>query len=199
MKKNILVYAFLLILVGQAFANSQASLEVKVLQFGNSDNYALSATNKQASSIVVKITDNSGTVIFKEMIQAVEQFYKVYNLSTLTKGKYNILVTNDEDDEVSQEINVNQSKGMHPDLGKNLVVGFSKMKESKMSVVIQNKRMANIEAVLYTHSDQKIKVLLTTKSGISRQSLDFSSLKPGNYKLKINDGKSVYSHKLIVG
>lgn len=181
-----------------SYGHSDLSLHVNISRFSDSDNYTVSAINKEGTNIIMKITNDTGDIIFTEMFHAVEQFYKIYNLSTLPKGKYNIHISNNSENTV-QEISVNQLKGSHPDLGKNLVVGFSKVKELKISAVIQNKSKSNVEVALYTSSDQKIKVLITTKEEISRQSLNLSTLKPGNYKLKISDGKSVYCRNLIIG
>lgn len=197
MKNFILLYLTVLFVSNYSFASEKATLSVEISRFGTSDNYVLNVTSETASNIVVKISNSIGQAIFSEMIQDVEQYYKVYNLSTLPKGDYTILVDNKQSI-FTEKITVNQLSGSHNDLGKSMVVGFSKLRDLKLSVVIQNKSLSEVEITLYTQTGKQIKVITTTKQAISKQQLDLSSLKSGNYKIKISDGKSIFSKEITI-
>jgi hypothetical protein len=180
-----------------SFGFSGKTLEVKIAKFNNTDNYSLVVNNKNATNLIIKIFNNDEEVIFSEMIQNVEQFYKVYNLSTLPKGSYRLLINNNLEEE-SINIMVHQLKGSHPDLGNHMVVGFSKMKDRKISAFIQNKFKNNVSIKLYNNLDEEINTIATTRDGVSKQLLDLSSLKPGKYKLKVSDGQSIFSTNLVI-
>lgn len=180
-----------------SFGFFDKTLTIKVSQFKDSDNYSLNVVNKNTTHIVVKISNNKDEIIFSEMIQNVEQFYKVYNLSTLPKGKYKMLINNNNEEE-SFDITINQLKGTHPDLGNHMVVGFSKVKDRQVSAFIQNKHKNDVLVKLYNNLGREINTIATTNDSISKQQLDLSSLKPGNYKLKITDDQSIFSIDLVL-
>lgn len=187
----------LLLLSAGVFNNVFGSLQVSVLKMKDSDNYALNITNEKLSSIKVHITEQSGEILFTEVFHSVEKFYKVYNLSSLPKGVYFIKVTNDESS-VKKEINVNQLKRTHPDLGINMLVGFSGYKDNKITVVVQNKGRRNIELGLYGANGEELNIIKKTNDPMLKQIVDFSDLQPGEYKLKISDRRSVYCKVLTV-
>lgn len=168
-----------------------------VTAFRKTDNYAVKIHNPTHNNILIKLIDQNGKALFQEMVKSIEVFEKVYNLSSLPKGTYTILVEN-KFGQARERIEVKNAVGSHPEIGLNLLVGFSKITDNQMKVVVQNKTKRNAQIAIFDSNGKKVSTVASSDKIIIKHMIDLSKLAKGDYKIKVTDGKSVFTKSLRI-
>jgi hypothetical protein len=174
---------------------SQVTLTVE--KFKNTDNFIINVNNPLASKIVSVIKDKEGKSLLQESFMFVEKLKKVLFLGSLEPGNYAIEVFNGEETRLSAIKVEGLDKTIHPENGKMLVVGFSKLKtDNSIDIIVQNKLDKNVSFKIF-----KNKVLLNdedlgSKEEIIRKVFKMSAAEKGDYIIKVGTKDNLYHYRI---
>jgi hypothetical protein len=174
---------------------SQATLTVE--KFKNTDNFIIHVSNPLASKIVLVIKDKEGKSLLQESYMFVEKLRKVLFLGSLEPGDYVIEVFNGEETKLSHIKVEGLDKTVHPENGKMLVVGFSKLKtDNSVDIIVQNKLDKNVSLKIFKNKALLNDEDLGSKEEIIKKVFKMSATEKGDYIIKVGTKDNLYHYRI---
>jgi hypothetical protein len=178
-------FMFTLPVLGQ-----QVGTEVKMNldRYKTSDLFLLTVNNKNGNDIIVRISNSRKEVLFEQSVRFVEKIKKVYNLSTLPKGAYQFSVANNNGSSQSVTIETTESFMDHPDNGKSILVGFSKVSPKKsINLTVQNKTKQGVAMTIEDAQGKTVKQEDMGKSELVKREVSLDQIPSGTYVIKVGN------------
>lgn len=174
----------------------QQPFNLNVEKFKTTDNFIVSINNPTAAKLTFQVKDKSGKAYFQENYMFLEKIKKVLFLGSLPAGEY-VLETFNGEETKSTNIKIEGiDKTVHPENGKALVVGFSKVKaDNTIDIVIQNKLDKIVSVKVF-----KQKSLLSTEdinesNEIVKRILKLNKTEKGDFIVKVGTKENIYQYK----
>ncbi|MDN5200880.1 T9SS type A sorting domain-containing protein [Fulvivirgaceae bacterium BMA10] len=180
-------------------SKSSKTLKVKLLNDENSSSAELFFTTAESAMVVVKILNEEKETVFQEAIKDVEKLRKVYDLSSLSAGSYQIEVNNTKDlIQVGVKV-VEGGDAEHPNKGKTLLIGFSKLDTDKyLNFIVQNKLNEKVDVNVYDQRNEKILTQSIGKDPVIKHKLNFSTLESGKYIVKVGTKDNIFTKEILL-
>jgi hypothetical protein len=154
----------------------------------SSDLFLLTVNNKNGNDIIVRITNSSKEVLFEQSVRFVEKIKKVYNLSTLPKGTYQFSVANNNGSSQSVTIVTTESFSDHPENGKSILVGFSKLSSKKsIHLTVQNKTKQSVAMTIEDGQGKTVRQEEIGKSELVKKEVSLDQIPSGTYVIKVGN------------
>jgi hypothetical protein len=192
----ILLYTCTLPVLGQ-----QVGTEVSMTldRYKKSDVFLLTVNNKNGNDIIVRVTDAHKEVLFEQSVRFVEKIKKVYNLSTLPKGTYQFSVANNNGSSQSVTIGTTESFTEHPENGKSILVGFSKISQKKsVNVTVQNKTKQGVAMTIQDAQGKTIKQEDMGKGELVKKEVLLDGIPSGSYLIKIGNSDNQFQTRVTI-
>src|SRR5688572_25751678 len=174
----------------------QQTFSLSVEKFKTTDNFILNINNPSATKLMFNIKDKSGKPYFQENYMFLEKIKKVLFLGSLPPGDYVLEALNGEQTKSTNIKIEGVDKTVHPENGKALVVGFSKVKaDNSIDIVIQNKLDKVVSVKVF-----KEKSLISTEDvnqsdEIVKRILKLSKTEKGEFTVKVGTKENLYQYK----
>ena len=127
----------------------------------------------------------------------VEKIKKVLFLGSLQPGDYVIEIFNGQETK-STTIKVNGTdKTVHPESGKTLVVGFSKLKaDNSIDIIVHNKLNKNVSLKIFKNNNLMSTEELGNGGELIKKILRFDKSDKGNFMIKVGTKENLYQYKI---
>jgi hypothetical protein len=185
------MFFFFLLLINTIPVASQSignEVNISLDRYKSSDLFLLTVNNKNGNDIIVRITNAQKEVLFEQSVRFVEKIRKVYNLSTLPKGNYQFSVANNNGSSQSVAIQTTESFMDHPENGKSILVGFSKISAKKsLNLTIQNKTKQGVAMIIQDAQGKTIKQEEIGKSELVKREVTLDQIPSGTYTIKVGN------------
>jgi hypothetical protein len=186
------------ILLNFSVSGYSQSYSLSVEKFKNTDNYIVNINNPTASKVIFHITDKDGKSLWQESVMFAEKIRKVLFLGSLPAGDYTIEAFNGSETRAAPIKIDGTDKTVHPDNGKSLVVGFSKMKSDRsIDVIIQNKLSKDISLKIFKGNASLNEENLGSHELI-RKIVKLSEIEKGEYVIKVGTKDNIYQYKISI-
>lgn len=127
----------------------------------------------------------------------VEKIKKVLFLGSLQPGNYNIEIFNGEETKTAAIKVEGTDKTVHPENGKTLVVGFSKLKaDNSIDIIIQNKLNKNVSLKIFRDKTLLSDEDLGGDNEIIKKVFKLSKTDKGNFVIKVGTKDNMYQYKI---
>jgi hypothetical protein len=175
---------------------AQCSLDVE--KFKATDNFIVNISNPIAAKLTFLIKDKEGKSLIQESFMFVEKIKKVLFLGSLQPGEYTVEVFNGVDTK-SEAIKVEGvDKTVHPENGKALVVGFSKLKaDNSVDVIVHNKLNKHISLKIFKNNNLMSTEELGDGADLIKKILKFDKTDKGEFVVKVGTKENMYQYKII--
>jgi hypothetical protein len=175
--------------------HSQVTLAVE--KFKNTDNFIVNVNNPPALKIVLVIKDKEGKALLQESFMFVEKLKKVLFLGSLEPGNYVIEVFNGDETKISAIKVEGLDKTVHPENGKMLVVGFSKLKtDNSVDIIVQNKLDKNVSLKIFKNKALLNDEDLGSKEEIIKKVFKVPTSEKGDYVIKVGTKDNLYHYRV---
>lgn len=171
---------------------------LNVEKFKSTDNFIFHVSNPIASKLTFLIKDKEGKSLLQESFMFVEKLKKVLFLGSLQPGDYHVEVFNGEETKTSTLKIDGVDKTVHPENGKNLVVGFSKLKaDNTMDVIIHNKLNKKISLKIFKNKNLMSTEELGDGEDLTKRILRFDKTEKGEFVIKVGTKEYMYQYKIV--
>lgn len=127
----------------------------------------------------------------------VEKLKKVLFLGSLQPGDYVIEVFNGEETKHSNIKVDGLDKTVHPENGKMLIVGFSKLKtDNSVDIIIQNKLDKSVSLKIFKNKALLNDEDLGSKEEIIKKVFKMSAAEKGDYAIKVGTKDNLYHYRI---
>jgi Secretion system C-terminal sorting domain len=181
----LLLLAYAIPVVGQSMGSD---VNIRFDRYKTSDLFLLTVNNKNGNDIIVRISNARKEVIFEQSVRFVEKIKKVYNLSTLPKGTYQFSVANNTGSSENVTIETTESFMDHPENGKSILVGFSKITPKKsINLTVQNKTKQSVSIIIQDVQGKMIKQEDLGKEELVKKEVSLDKIPSGKYFIKVGN------------
>jgi hypothetical protein len=192
----VIQFVFTLPVLGQ-----QVSTEVNMNldRYKSSDLFLLTINNKNGNDIIVRITNSHKEILFEQSVRFVEKIKKVYNLSTLPKGVYQFSVANNAGSSQSVTIETTESFMDHPENGKSILVGFSKISSKKsLSLTVQNKTKQGVAMTIQDTQGKTVRQEEIGRSELVKKEISLDQIPTGTYVIKVGNKDNQFQTHITI-
>lgn len=195
MKNLKIIFAQILICISISCYGQIYSLHVE--KFKATDNFIVNISNPVASKLIFLIKDKEGKSLLQESYMFVEKIKKVLFLGSLQPGDYTMEIFNGEETKYTKIKIDGVDKTVHPENGKILVVGFSKLKtDNSIDIIVQNKLDKNVSMKIYKND-----ALLSTEDlgdggDLIKKILKLDKTDKGDFVVKVGTKENIYLYKI---
>ncbi len=176
-----------------------SDVSIKLDRYKTSDLFMLTLQNKNGTDVIVRITNDHKEVIFEQSIRFVERVKKIYNLSTLPKGQYQFSVANTAGASQSITITTTESFENHPETGKTILVGFSKISRTKtIHLTIQNKTKAAVSLFIVDELGRTIQQQSIGTEEVTKKEISLVQIPKGKYWIKVGNKENQFQTQVII-
>jgi hypothetical protein len=173
------------------------SYSLSVEKFKATDNFIVNISNPVASKLTLAVKDQSGKALLQESFMFVEKIKKVLFLGSLQPGDYLVEISNGVETKSAGVKVEGVDKSVHPENGKVLVVGFSKLKsDNSIDVIVQNKLEKNVSMKIYKNNTLLSSEDLGDGGELIKKILKLDKLDKGNFIVKVGTKENVYLYKV---
>lgn len=170
---------------------------LNVEKFKATDNFIVNISNPIASKLVFLIKDKEGKSLLQESFSFVEKVKKVLFLGSLQPGDYSIEIFNGEERKSTSIVVDGKDKTIHPENGKGLVVGFSKVKsDNSIDIIVQNKLEKNVTLKVFKDKTLVSSEDLGDGGEIIKKILKLDKSDKGDFTIKVGTKENVYQYKV---
>jgi hypothetical protein len=171
--------------IGQQSSND---VSMNFDRYKTSDVFLLTVSNKNSNDIIVRISNDKKEILFEQSMRFVEKIKKVYNLSTLPMGTYQFSVSNNAGSSRSVTIETTESFMEHPENGKSILVGFSKISLKKsINLIVQNKTNKTVAMTIQNGIGKIIQQQDMGKDELIKKEVSLDQIPSGNYIIKVGN------------
>ncbi|WP_276372281.1 hypothetical protein [Chryseolinea sp. H1M3-3] len=175
------------------------SYSLEVDRFKTTDNFIVSINNPVAVKLTVHIKDKDGKAVFQESFMFVEKIKKVLFLGSLPPGPYIVEVFNGVETKTANIKIDGLDKMVHPENGKGLVVGFSKLKaDNSIDVIVQNKLDKNVSLKVYKENALLSSEDLGQGGEIVKKVLKLNKAEKGDFIVRVGTKENLYQYKITL-
>src|SRR5690606_29587032 len=194
--KTVRTLAFV-ILTGIATTASSQTYSLAVEKFKTTDNFIVNITNPLASKLTLTVKDNTGKAYLQESYMFVEKIKKVLFLGSLQPGDYMVEISNGVETKLANVRVEGIDKTVHPENGKGLVVGFSKLKpDNSIDVIVQNKLEKNVSIKIYKNNSLLSSEDLGNSGELIKKILRLDKLDKRELIVKVGTKENVYLYRV---
>ncbi len=173
------------------------SLEVD--RYKTTDNFIVSINNPVAVKLTFLIKDSEGKSVFQESFMFVEKIKKVLFLGSLPPGTYVVEIFNGEETKTANIKIEGLDKTVHPENGKGLVVGFSKLKaDNTIDIIVQNKLDKNISLKVYKEKSLLSSEDLGQGGEIVKKILKLNKAEKGDFIVRVGTKENIFQYKITL-
>ncbi|MEO1054688.1 MAG: hypothetical protein AAFX87_28915 [Bacteroidota bacterium] len=202
---SILFLSLLLSLNNSALGFGSAynsDINVKLTNFKSSNTYVMTLVMETSPEpLTISIKNSTGKTIFQEITKDVERVKKVYDLSSLPVGSYEFEFIQKQTVLRREKVIVKKCAVIrHPDIGKTVNVGFSSYNADNKTILfaVENKAKKQVYMKVYNKSGDMLFTKAIGNDAFLKHRCDLSSLRSGDYTLKVGNGNTVFSRKLTI-
>lgn len=171
---------------------------LNVEKFKSTDNFIFNVSNPIAAKLTFLIKDKEGKSLLQESFMFVEKIKKVLFLGSLQPGNYHVEVFNGEETKTTTIKIDGVDKTVHPENGKNLVVGFSKLKaDNSMDVIVHNKLDKNVSLKIFRNNSLISTEELGDGEDLIKRILRFDKNEKGEFLIKVGTKEYLYQYKIV--
>jgi hypothetical protein len=173
------------------------SFSLDVEKVKATDNFIVNISNPVAAKLSFLIKDKDDKSLLQESFMYVEKIKKVLFLGSLQPGDYVVEIFNGEETK-SATIKVNGTdKTVHPENGKTLVVGFSKLKaDNSIDIIVHNKLNKNVSLKIFKNNNLMSTEELGNGGELIKKILRFDKSDKGNFMIKVGTKENMYQYKI---
>jgi hypothetical protein len=172
------------------------TFSLSVEKFKTTDNFVLNINNPSATKLMFSIKDKSGKPYFQENYMFLEKIKKVLFLGSLPPGDYILEALNGEETRSTNIKIEGIDKTVHPENGKALIVGFSKVKaDNSIDIVIQNKLDKVVSVKVFKEKSLMSTEDINQSDEIVKRILKLSKQEKGDYTVKVGTKENLYQYK----
>jgi hypothetical protein len=174
-------------------------LTMSLDRYKTSDLFSLTLNNKNGNDIIIHISTESKEVVFEQSVRFVEKIKKIYNLSTLPKGKYQFSVSNNSGSTQTITIETTAAFLEHPENGKSILVGFSKITPKKsVNVTIQNKSKQSVMLLIQDSEGKNMKQEDFGTGELVKKEVSFDQIPSGSYVIKVGNKDNQFTTRVTI-
>jgi hypothetical protein len=178
---------------------AQQPFSLSVEKFKATDNFIVNIYNPSASKLALNIKDKSGKAYFQENFMFLEKIKKVLFLGSLPPGDYVLEAFNGEETKTTSIKIEGVDKTVHPENGKALVVGFSKVKaDNTIDIVIQNKLDKVVSVKVFKEKSLMSTEDINQSDEIVKRILKLNKTEKGDFIVKVGTKENVYQYKFTL-
>lgn len=186
-----------MIFTGIATTASSQNYSLAVEKFKTTDNFIVNITNPLATKLTLIVKDNAGKAYLQESYMFVEKIKKVLFLGSLQPGDYTVEISNGVESKFASVKVEGIDKTVHPENGKGLVVGFSKLKpDNSIDVIVQNKLEKNVSIKIYQNNSLLSSEDLGNSGELIKKILKLDKIDKGELIVKVGTKENVYLYKI---
>lgn len=184
-------------LIGATTCSYAQTYSLAVEKFKATDNFIVNISNPLASKLTLAVKDKAGKPFFQESFMFVEKIKKILFLGSLQPGEYIVEISNGVDTKTAGVKVEGVDKTIHPENGKGLVVGFSKLKsDNSIDVIVQNKLEKNVSMKIYKNNTLLSSEDLGDSGELIKKILKLDKLDKGDFVVKVGTKENVYLYKV---
>lgn len=170
---------------------------LNVEKFKATDNFIVNISNPVASKLTILVKGSDGNALLQESFMFVEKIKKVLFLGSLPPDNYTVESFNGVETK-SVKVKVDGvDKTIHPENGKMLVVGFSKLKsDNSIDIIVQNKLAKNVALKIYKNNSLVSSEDLGDSGDLIKKILKLDKADKGDFVVKVGTKETVYLYKI---
>jgi hypothetical protein len=176
---------------------SAQSYSLNVEKFKATDNFIVNISNATASRLTIVVKDTDGNPLLQESYMFVEKIKKILFLGSLPPGNYTVESFNGVETK-SVKVKVDGiDKTIHPENGKMLVVGFSKLKaDNSIDIIVQNKLAKNVALKIYKNNTLLSSEDLGDSGELVKKIFKLDKADKGDFVVKVGTKETMYLYKI---
>jgi hypothetical protein len=170
---------------------------LNVEKFKATDNFIVNISNPIASRLTIVVKDTDGNPLLQESYMFVEKIKKILFLGSLPPGNYTVESFNGVETK-SVKVKVDGiDKTIHPENGKMLVVGFSKLKaDNSIDIIVQNNLAKNVALKIYKNNTLLSSEDLGDSGELVKKILKLDKADKGDFVVKVGTKETMYLYKI---
>jgi hypothetical protein len=173
------------------------SFSLDVEKVKSTDNFIVNITNPVAAKLTFLIKDKEGKSLLQESFMYVEKIKKVLFLGSLQPGDYAIEIFNGQETKTTTIKIDGIDKTVHPENGKTLVVGFSKLKaDNSIDIIVHNKLNKNVSLKIFKNNNLMSTEELGNGAELIKKILRFDKGDKGDFLIKVGTKENLYQYKI---
>lgn len=173
------------------------SYSLNVEKFKATDNFIVNISNPIASRLTIVVKDTDGNPLLQESYMFVEKIKKVLFLGSLPPGNYTVESFNGVETKTVKVKVDGIDKTIHPENGKMLVVGFSKLKsDNSIDIIVQNKLAKNVALKIYKNNTLLSSEDLGDSGELVKKILKLDKADKGDFVVKVGTKETMYLYKI---
>jgi hypothetical protein len=196
MKKGFKIIAVILgLFISQfGYAGTKESLETEVI---SPTSFKVRLT-EATGSIQLKLRDQSGVILYREVIQGGNNYHKVFNVASLSVGRYQLELEYSTSIQLLP-LEVTYSGIIMDDQDLiNLFKPFVRQNESRVSINVLNTQRKPLGIKVYDSGDQLVYHDHLAGELLMGKQYDFSELDSGSYRMVLTSNNRSYFHDVSV-
>lgn len=184
-------------LICLAIGSHAQSFSLDVEKVKSSDNFIVNISNPVAAKLNFLIKDKQGKSLLQESFMYVEKIKKVLFLGSLPPGDYGVEIFNGQETKTANLKVDGTDKTVHPENGKTLVVGFSKLKaDNSIDIIVHNKLNKNVSLKIFKNNNLMSTEELGNGAELIKKILRFEKGEKGDFLIKVGTKENLYQYKI---
>ena len=173
------------------------SFSLDVEKVKSTDNFVVNISNPVAAKLTFLIKDKEGKALLQESFMYVEKIKKVVFLGSLQPGEYMVETFNGQETKTTKVTVDGTDKTVHPENGKTLVVGFSKLKaDNSIDIIVHNKLNKNVSLKIFKNNNLMSTEELGNSGELIKKILKFEKGDKGDFLIKVGTKENLYQYKI---